>query len=626
MRFTVLLQLLLLGCLAFNAAVVLAQDDAAPADAAGDDGAGDDAAEGDDATEDGEKEEECEEAWDYVEFLKEKVKNPIESILQDTLFEPKPLLEETVTATMEETLKVRDEILARTKAIRTNDGSVTICEGQNINQEAFLTSTRMEVMAVLLALIEKDAATAEKLQEVGKQLLAIRTRVNGEITNMIMLRTALVRRVTTGDCDCGILPDVVEGLTGLTEKKDDKEEGDGEVVEEGDEPAEGDNEAEGKSGEEGGDDKIGALTMILMDVDAEIRNLYNLILSELDEEKREELSEKLQDHKQLSNQMHEVLSTKLLALRSREGSEDAIERIFKRDVKNIRNDAERMLKNCQKSCPSQCDSCGAEKILELESKLEDYKLTLEADAEEDAKDQIRGDLMNYLTSTSQEMTELLKEKAEAEEGVLEECAQQKLDVITKIKGPLWMMVNITIFGNKDTMNEMITALEAALEEMRTEYCGSEGTPRIEEPETTDECDINEIEQAKTWIVDIDDIISKYLFKEGEDDSRKNAMLGYIDLKASMDDRVRKLFQDNLTCKEEVEQIKNIYTNMLTECLAELMNPRLRFDELDRSSKVQCIKSLRVTIEDRRGELLMREIEQRIRDAQAGAIGAEPASK
>lgn len=26
----------------------------------------------------------------------------------------------------------------------------------------------------------------------------------------------------------------------------------------------------------------------------------------------------------------------------------------------------------------------------------------------------------------------------------------------------------------------------------------------------------------------------------------------------MDDRVRELFQDNLQCKEEVEQIKNIY--------------------------------------------------------------------
>ncbi len=36
------------------------------------------------------------------------------------------------------------------------------------------------------------------------------------------------------------------------------------------------------------------------------------------------------------------------------------------------------------------------------------------------------------------------------------------------------------------------------------------------------------------------------------------MLALIELKSSMDDRVRELFQDNLQCKEEVEQIKNIY--------------------------------------------------------------------
>ena len=43
----------------------------------------------------------------------------IESILQDTLFQPRPLLEETVTKTMEQVLEIRDEILARTKSIRT---------------------------------------------------------------------------------------------------------------------------------------------------------------------------------------------------------------------------------------------------------------------------------------------------------------------------------------------------------------------------------------------------------------------------------------------------------------------------------------------------------------------------
>ncbi len=48
----------------------------------------------------------------------------------------------------------------------------------------------MDVMTVLLSLIEPDAATAEKLQQIGRELLSVRTKVNGEITRIIMLREA----------------------------------------------------------------------------------------------------------------------------------------------------------------------------------------------------------------------------------------------------------------------------------------------------------------------------------------------------------------------------------------------------------------------------------------------------
>ena len=41
---------------------------------------------------------------------------------------------------------------------------VTICDEQNIKQEEFLTQIRMQIMSVLLSLIEKDAASPEKLQ------------------------------------------------------------------------------------------------------------------------------------------------------------------------------------------------------------------------------------------------------------------------------------------------------------------------------------------------------------------------------------------------------------------------------------------------------------------------------
>ena len=40
---------------------------------------------------------------------------------------------------------------------------------------------------------------------------------------------------------------------------------------------------------------------------------------------------------------------------------------------------------------------------------------------------------------------------------------------------------------------------------------------------------------------------------------------------------------------KLEQIKNVYAQKLTECLAEMMNPRFRFDLLGRADRVQCTK-------------------------------------
>lgn len=588
-------QFSLLGLLAlfFFVSVTFAQDDeAAPADGA---------APADVAAEDkpANATEECEEAWEYVEFLKENVKNKIEVILQDTLFVPRPLLDQTVTEAMEQVLEIRDAVLERTKLIRTEDESITICPEQNIRQEEFLTQLRMQIMAILLQLIEKDAATAEKLQDVGKQLLAIRTKTNSEITRMIMLRESKVAPTlrSSDACDCGILGQLEEQLDAVVNKGDMKEEA---------------NATETDDMAAGNGNPLTDLNMILMDVDAEIRKLYSTILSTLDDEAREKLSTELQNIKAISTELHSIMS-KLSELDAEE-DKDAIERIIRRDVRGILNDVKRLLAECLRACPGECSSCGAKKIDEISEKLNDFKASLADLEEEEAMESIRAETMTFLTETNSEMTELLKTKANSEDGIIEECDAQKLEVIDKIKGPLWMMVNITIFGDGNTMTQMIGALEAALTEIREGYCGpanvTEPVARIEESN----CFLDEINTAKEFIVDIDNIIAEDLFKTEKADARKEAMLALIDMKSNMDERVRRLFQENLQCKEEVEQIKNVYAGMLTECLAELMNPRYRFEDTPRAQRVACIKGLRIAIEERRGELLMREIELRINEA------------
>merc|ERR1712012_1265124 len=148
---------------------------------------------------------------------------------------------------------------------------------------------RMDVMTVLLSLIEQDAATPDKLKEIGRQLLSVRTKVNGEITRIIMLReTGVIIRTPDGECDCGILKDIVDGLNKVVDQGEEE----GEVVEVGQEGAEGAEGAEEETPEEGGEEggeemtPVEGLTMVLMDIDARIGSLYNEILSELDEVKR----------------------------------------------------------------------------------------------------------------------------------------------------------------------------------------------------------------------------------------------------------------------------------------------------------------------------------------------------
>merc|ERR1740129_1294471 len=292
----------------------------------------------------------------------------------------------------------------------------------------------------------------------------------------------------------------------------------------------------------------------------------------------------------------------------------------------LRNDVERQVSQCKQDCPSECDSCGSAMIEELKLKLQEHKSIIEDLEDEEATENIRNDLMQYLTKANTEMTDLLKQKAESEDGTLEDCEGEKLEVLIAVKGPLWMMVNVSIFETEDVLGEMITAFEAALDEMGGQYCSvGPKTPDLPIGED-DTCDLEEINKAGDFIQEIDDIISENLFKAGDDDvqARRDAMLGIIDLKSAMDDRVRQLYIGEPICHEEVHQIKNTYNDQLTKCLGEMMNPRVDFGSKSRAERVQCVKELRIAIEDRRGVLLLREVEKSIQQAQGASTNEEVA--
>jgi len=596
--------------LLFISSVTLAQEEDAAAPAGGevDETAGEES-----------KAEECEEAWEYLEFLKTSIKERLERILQETLFEPSALLEATVADAMQQTLEIRDAILERIKGIRGvgEADKIEQCD-VNVRQDEFLTSARMEIMTVLLSLIEQGAATPEKLQEIGRQILQVRTNVNAEITRIIMLReTGNVIPVPRGDCNCGILPSIVEGLDNVVmDKEKATVDGDAVVVDAAseDEPAADDTApaADGADEEEpaeGGEmSPIEGLTMTLMIIDQEISRLYNEILSAIDEEKRKTSSDELTNLKEISTQMNDVINRIL----QEDGNEEKIEKIVKREVASLRNNVERQLNDCKKRCPNECESCGSEKIKEIKDKLEQFKLIIEDQEEGEAKETVRNELMGMLKKANTDMTELLKKKADLDVGAeLDICDKEKLDVLESVKGPMWMMVNITIFESKEILNEMIIAVEVALNDKQSQYCGSEPQRKVPTDEE-DTCDFDELNKAADFISEIDEIISENLFKGTDDEARKEAMVGIIDLKSEMDDRVRAIYNAATICHEEVNQIKTVYMDQLTQCLVEMMNPRISFTTKSRAERVACVKQLRVTIEDRRGELLMREIEKRIK--------------
>lgn len=110
-----------------------------------------------------------------------------------------------------------------------------------------------------------------------------------------------------------------------------------------------------------------------------------------------------------------------------------LQKLVDRDVSKIRNDVDRQLGQCRAKCPSDCESCGSEKIEELKLKLQEYKAIIEDLEEEDAKENIRSDLMQFLTASNEEMTALLTQKAESEDGTLEQCDTEKLEVLEHIK-------------------------------------------------------------------------------------------------------------------------------------------------------------------------------------------------
>jgi hypothetical protein len=299
---------------------------------------------------------------------------PLEMIVQDKLFQPKKILKQTVQEVMNSVLELRKNVLQRIKDIRGK--TVEINPKLNIKQEAFLNELRMDIMGVLLMLVEKDADNLDALQAVGKELLAIRMKIVAKNMQLIMLRDG---RPVTGGGDCNCEP--FESLSETIDPEKVKEAGGGEAVETG--------------------KVLEHLNMQLMSVDSAVEMKYMDILQEDDEEKRKTAEEGLFDLKEVSNCLNDVMLEVSGTMKPDQTTDvNKLNRILERQLNQCTTLVKRQLKQCKENCPTggDCDSCGADLIDEIITKLKDWEdiISTGEEGDEGKRDDIRDEALTYL--------------------------------------------------------------------------------------------------------------------------------------------------------------------------------------------------------------------------------------
>ena len=139
----------------------------------------------------------------------------------------------------------------------------------------------------------------------GKFLLKIRTEVNSKIAQLIMRREINVKLETDGSCpECAFLERIKVSLD--------------EVI-------------------KGNGKEVTKLTMLLMTIDTQTGNLYNQIISELDESKRTKSSEELRQLKGISVNINSILSQMV----DNQDNGKKIKRLVSRDCVKVRSKVER---------------------------------------------------------------------------------------------------------------------------------------------------------------------------------------------------------------------------------------------------------------------------------------------
>ena len=106
---------------------------------------------------------------------------------------------------------------------------------------------------------------------------------------------------------------------------------------------------------------------------------------------------------------------------------------------------------------------------------------------------------------------------------------------------------------------MVDAMIDQLEEILQQYCGSDKVAPVSlNKDDGPNCEWEEYEQTKEYLVKVDEVIQESLFKAKDDSAQMTALLGFVDIQGLYDKRVKKLFENEVVCPDEVKMIKREY--------------------------------------------------------------------
>ena len=334
------------------------------------------------------------------------------------------LLEETVSQTLKQVMEIRESLLNRIKDIRKE--VIKTDETQNVKQEAMLSDLRMEIMTILLKLVDKDAANIDKLKEISKDLLNFKMSVSSEIMRILMLPQSTSNPTpdppNLEDCPCGVLTNISEKIDNLLK-----------CAEGG--AKDGAKDAEEDTEEASGDcppPEMYAMELITIneEIDTDIKNIYNSLVSTVEDDVRKKLFKDLNDKKSIREGIDELI-TKLMTQTDKE----KLTKSLSRDLGRI----DRQLKPILAACMLQCDGgsdgcgCGSEILQESIDKMEGYKIAFENIEDDEAKKEfVRSDLIKYINDVNNERRDILIKKATDQESFTD-CDKQKLDVYKTTK-------------------------------------------------------------------------------------------------------------------------------------------------------------------------------------------------